>query len=426
MNIWIVAPGEPAVFHPDMAQAKPMRAALLSSELTRRGHHVLHWTGQFQHHDKAMLSPLSPGQERQSGQPFLQLVPSPGYRRNISFARLRDHRIFSRNWAKLAADLAGTRAPDIILCSYPMVDLAAVVCAFGQGIGTPVLLDLRDQWPDVIYRRLAGKLHVPKIPPLLFRLNRLKLRALRGATGFTTITHPFLEWGLREADRATGPFDAVFHLAPPPQKAALGPSAIGGKRPSDGPVTLSWVGTLVDQVASRRLLDAVASLPGPIAQKLHLEVRGRGQLESHVKRLANRHAHINWKPFADARDLSDLWARTDWAVVPYDKSPDFLASIPNKVGEALCHGVHILSPTGGETERLLSAYGVYHRVGGDPVPDWKTHLMAIAQQGPQSPGARRRAMTVHARHFDGSVIYPAFADHVEMVAAAGFAEDRAA
>lgn len=425
MNIWIVAPGEPVVFHPDMAGAKPMRGALLSSELARRGHAVTHWTGQFQHHDKTMLRAITEPPNRVHGRPTLQLIPSPGYRNNMSLARLNDHAVLTRNWRSLARRWAGDRAPDIIFCSYPPVDLAAQVCAFGQTTGTPVLLDLRDQWPDVIYRRVADRLRVTRVPPVLFRLNRLKSRALAGATGLTAITQPFLDWGLRGAARKPGPFDAVFHLAPPPTLSLLGPSAIGGRRRMDDRVTISWVGTLVNQVASRRFLDAFAKLPETAARRLRLEIRGQGQLEGWVKRLAQRHDHINWQPFADARDLARLWSDTDWAVVPYDKSPDFLASIPNKVGEALSNGVHILSPTGGEAERLLSPLGVYHRVGGDSA-DWMPHLLAIAQQGRQSAGARRRAMSVHARHFDGARIYPAFADHVEMVAAARAAQGRAA
>lgn len=417
MNIWVVAPGEPTVFHPDMAKAKPMRGALLSKELARRGHNVIHWTGQFQHHDKRFLRTISPCQQLPN-QPILQMVPSPGYGKNLSFARLRDHHALTRNWIRMAVKRAKSQAPDVILCSYPPVDLAAAVCTFAKRANVPVVLDLRDQWPDAIYQRMAARLHLSKIPPVLFGMNRMKHRALSGATGLTAISRPFLQWGLAAAGREPLPFDGVFHLAPPPLSSPIGPSALGGRDTHLQTVTLTWVGTLVDQAASRQFLSAVASLPPGLSQQVRVEIRGRGQLERRVQELAKTHEHIYWQGFADKVELSSLWSRTDWVVVPYDKSPDFIASIPNKIGEALSYGAHVLSPTGGESERLLSPLGVYHRVGGNG-PDWTTHLISVIRQGPHSAGARRRAMGVHARHFDGAMIYPAFADHLEMVAAGG-------
>src|SRR5678815_1489904 len=87
LTIWILQTGEP--LHLDAGDPRPMRAMNLANALVDAGHKVVVWSSAFSHQDRRHRSH---DVERTVISQNLEyrLVPSPGYARNVSAARLWD------------------------------------------------------------------------------------------------------------------------------------------------------------------------------------------------------------------------------------------------------------------------------------------------------------------------------------------------
>ena len=423
LRIWVLRQGEPVVFHPDMRGHKPMRTALLARELARRGHEVVWWTSAFQHFTKSHLEPA--GRLLEADVPGLRyyLLPSPGYRRNVSLMRYHDHVILMRNWERAVAAMA---PPDVIVTAYPQVELSYAAVRYALRHRVPVIVDVRDLWPEVIYERLRRKLRLPLMPRFLRSYERMCRFIFTNATAIMGITNAFVDWALRCAGRQRTELDRTFllssdplrNLSPEERDAAKLywrnklPGGFGEQ------VTFAWIGTLLDTAASHDFLRAVATLPPDVATRLRVVICGRGALEGEVRELASQCRHVVYGGWADRAGLAYLLSNADYGVIPYDRSRDFQCSVPNKVSEYLSAGAHVLTTLDGQVRELLEPFGVV-RIMRPEVSDMRDMLMRLTGEGKLPPRERGRAQECYHRLFDSAVIYPAMAEYVEQVALCG-------
>src|SRR5262249_14495443 len=150
--------------------ARPMRTGLLADELTRRGHSEVWWHSSFSHQTKELVS--RDDCEFSIAAHFrLKLLYSGSYRRHLSLRRTLHHRRLALKFRRVAAL---ERQRDAVVCALTPIGLAseAVACANQRGI--PVLVDVRDPWPEVF---------VEFTPPGLRPVARLALRPAFRKTG---------------------------------------------------------------------------------------------------------------------------------------------------------------------------------------------------------------------------------------------------
>ena len=118
MEIWILQTGEPV--HSDRDNSRPMRAMNLANKLVERGHRVVLWTSSFHHRDKRhrykKYTEINISESLQ-----IRLVPSSGYKQNISIARFYDHCVLAFNIRRRLR--ACENNPDVAFVGYPAVCL---------------------------------------------------------------------------------------------------------------------------------------------------------------------------------------------------------------------------------------------------------------------------------------------------------------
>ena len=81
---------------------------------------------------------------------YIYLLHSIGYTKNVSLRRFIDHVCVARKFDKYARE---EPLPDIIVASLPTLDLSAKSVQFGDKHSIPVIVDLRDMWPDILLSR---------------------------------------------------------------------------------------------------------------------------------------------------------------------------------------------------------------------------------------------------------------------------------
>jgi glycosyltransferase involved in cell wall biosynthesis len=419
LSVWILQTGEP--LPTDHGSPRPMRAMNLASVLVNAGHQVVLWSADFIHQEKRHRTGES-RVIRVSDDLEIRLIGSPGYRSNVSFSRLLDHALLASN---LRAFLrCETTPPDVGFVGYPPIEAAAVMTRWLANRGVPSLLDVKDQWPSLLLDPLPDALR-PLGRVALAPYYHLARRTMRDATGLSAMSSGFLDWALHFAGRSRSDWDMVVPLTSEPSateassivEAEVWWDAKGVR--DDGHPKVCFVGSHSRAFDFRPVADAVARLgeTHPLCQFI---VCGRGECSDEWRAMVSDARNTVFAGWIDRSQISVLFARSSAMLAPYRDSEDFKLSVPNKVIDALAHGLPVLSPLQGEVANLIEVdeVGLRYEAGlggaGSSLADCVHALSADpALQG-------RLAINAHSayqRHFNFDHVYGGLVEHLESLAA---------
>ena len=130
--------------------------------------------------------------------------------KNISLSRYIDDIVVSKQFKQ---DIKLEKLqPDIILTSIPSIELSKEVVDYANIKKIPVILDIRDLWPDVFSELLPNPLG--KLIKIFTRPMRNKLiYVCSKANIISGITNNFVEWGIQHSGRERTAKDISFPMA---------------------------------------------------------------------------------------------------------------------------------------------------------------------------------------------------------------------
>ena len=142
MHIWLITVGEPLPTddpgRPPAADRHPGRSA------AGQGHEVTWWTSAFDHIRKRHRA--EGDRQDRTGR---RLPPLVAARQRLSPQRFpAAHRQSSHRGQKVSPLAPQQPRPDVIICSWPTVELCVEAVRLGKLWDVPVVLDVRDLWPD--------------------------------------------------------------------------------------------------------------------------------------------------------------------------------------------------------------------------------------------------------------------------------------
>lgn len=413
-RIWVVKVSEPL---PLLGSAtRLMRAGLIAQRLMETGADVTWWVSDFSHLHKRREDLEGVVDAERSGRLSngvrAQFLHGRAYARNVSFARLANHREEARDFAQRARALP---APHAIFCCMPTIDLALEATRFGKERGIPVIVDIRDLWPDVF-------VDVAPTPAWLTRLaiqplDRRVRHALSQATGITAISPPILDWALAKAGRARGPHDLVVPLAYQP--APLLPQALGAEESVwrghglklDGSERIAcFFGNLSNFPELETAVDALDFLPDGLRATTKFVICGAGERLDWLRAKAPSRSELVAPGHVSGAALATLMRHSTAGLLIYPSRSDILMSYPNKVGEYLAGGLPVISTVDGIVGPALRAGGC-----GTVVPnrDPKALAEAFAAYALDDAGRDRRKAAAHALFqtlFDADTVYGGLSD----------------
>lgn len=428
MLIWNIKVSEPVPWLHEEADQRLFRAGLFEKALRESGHQTLWFSNTFAHLKKThrnvpqhqILRPHPDG-------PEMVFLESPGYSSNMGFARFYDHWVQARTWRRLAPTLP---RPDLIFCAYPTVDLCAAAVEYGQAHDVPVVLDVRDLWPDVIYQRLG---RLPLLGQLarrrwLLPYERMSDRALRNATALTGVGRGMVEWA---QDRAHRPADArardhhFYQSQPDPIKTAAKGEALRGfwrnrEIDVDAPVVrIVWAGTLFPSIDAQTLFDGLTLLPKQLRARTEVVICGQGPLRPAFERAAAHLPMIRLVDWVPADQLMGLLMHSDAGLMNYFNRFDFQRAIPNKVVDYAAAGLPIITGVQGELTKLAGDSGaVVHYTVGDP-GSMAAALELIHAHASPSHRAAGPSRRLFEDNFEARHVMSAFTAFVEDLAKKG-------
>lgn len=353
MLFWIITTGEqiPII---DGENIRKWRSYNLTEKLLEKGHDVVRWTSTFDHSQKTHR--FAKNTEIKISEKYIvRLVHGCGYTKNISFKRLRDHRQIAEQfmaWTKKV------QKPDLILCSFPTIELSEKATKYGIENNIPVILDVRDLWPDIFIEFCPKYIHgIAKL--LLYPLFFKTKKAFKNATSLVGITKGIVAWGWQKKNinKSEGNFK-VFPLGYKPfiyenQDVNIENFAKVLGKPFDTQLTyVCFIGTM-GKMVNFEIINDLETLITINNLKIHLLMCGDGEMLKLIPDSLRKSPNITFTGWIGAKEISNVLNFSKIGFLPYFQREDFLLSIPNKVAEYMSAGLPIISTLGGEVAKLL-------------------------------------------------------------------------
>lgn len=390
-----------------------MRAGMIGERSVAAGHDVLWWTSRF---DYATMEQRPGSMYHDTAAGRVLLLDGVSYSRNVSVARLRNHRQMARQFKRLAEH---HQPPNVIVASYPTIELAEAAVTYGKAHGVPVIVDVRDLWPDlfldVIPRWARGVGRIALTP-----LYRSRRAVMQGADAVFAINSDFLMWANAAGGRVQSTLDDVFPLAYERTHYPADVLADAESRWSDlGLESRHRIACFFGNLSARVLdLDTVIEAARQI-ESVDPDARivlcgDNGQLPQ-LQELADG-LPVLLPGWVDGPQIQTLMARSRVGILPYRSRWDFVGSIPNKPIEYLSGDLPVISGLEGELERLLTSERCgLHIAEGDPgalVVALQTIFHDDALAAELSANARR----VFEERFSAESVYGRYLDKVVKLA----------
>ncbi len=416
MNFWFSAhTGEPL---PGIDKGQRiLRLGMIGQELIRKGHKVTWWTSTFEHVKKMHRFGEFRSIESQPGL-TVNLLPGPGYPRNLSFSRIRHNQQQAIDFLVKAEEF---KKPDLILAPLPAPVIAASAAEYGMRHNVPVVVDIRDLWPLAIVE-LFPKLLQPFARLMLRSMERDLQRSCKKARALTGMTMEFVEWGLQKAGREKTGDDRSFRLSYP--EALLAEDAGMDAVPNVGSGDLeecfvvTFIGTLGASVEFQPVIDAAKRLVEKAPDVLIIVV-GEGPHYEKYRRSAADLPNLRWTGRVGRNAIPPVLKAAHAGIVPYRSTYNLQLGIPNKIGEYLAAGLPLLSGLTGRVARLVSEFevGLSYRI--DDPKDLMECILRLRNEPKLCEEMSRSARALYQKEFKAEVVYSNFADHLIALAGNG-------
>lgn len=411
-RFWLLTIGEPLPI--DAGTPRLFRAGMLAKELASRGHDVTWWTSAFNHSEKVFRAgdvvELAPNYR-------LRLLRGCGYRRNISLARLRDHRMLAAEFKRLASE---SRLPDAVHASYPTAELCLAAEDLCKPSGIPVAVDMRDQWPDIFLDVLpTGLRWMGRLA--LWRMFKNARMACEGAHSILGMTQGFVDYGLKHAGRKQRADDRVFRMGysaqAPDAEEVVAADAFWDSLlpPLSEALTICFFGAVGPQFDFETVLRAADTL-GP--KKVRFALCGSGDALDDLRARASGSPNVIFPGWIDSPKIWTLMRRSHLGLAPYRLTPNYEPNIPNKPAEYLSAGLPILTSLWrGALHDLTSERdcGLFYEEGD--VVGLCRQIEHYRDNRELQATMSANALALYEKEFRADKVYAAMADYMESLAA---------
>ncbi len=381
--------------------SKEQRYSLLAHELAMMGHNVTWFTADFSHAKKAKRrSPdgeLLPQSYTRPDGVKMQLVKTPPYQSNVSFARIKSHKAFADEWLRQTSQLVeeGMPKPDYIIISTPPLSTFKAAKAMRDMWHSKVVLDIMDAWPEAFTELLPKNKIVRSLAAPFFAIpKRMANEAMSSADVITAISDNYL----KRASSSSAPKANFYHTC----KETILPKKSTGNEP----LRLLYIGNMGHLYDLTTAVKAVSELIKEGAN-ITLDLAGSGKDEEKLRSLAVGVKAIRFHGYAGEKELYTLLSESHAGIIPL--KPSSMVAVPYNLPDYASHGLAILSTLDGECNELIKSYGagITYKTGDKEA--LKEAILRLAGNRDLLQAMRENSYRLANEKFLASNIYPAFA-----------------
>ncbi|MEW6606957.1 MAG: glycosyltransferase family 4 protein [bacterium] len=408
MNIWLIQTGEVLPIEEDVCQ---MRTSFLADKLIERGQDVLWWASAFDHFKKDWIVrkdteiPISKRYK-------IFVLKGIGYRKNISLSRFIDHRIVAWKFKKLAPKMP---MPDVIVASMPPHDLAYEVVMFAKKYDIPLLVDIRDPWPDILLNHTTRVFRGLAKAMLQYDFHMIRT-TMQMADGLIAVTDTFLGWGLRYAKRDRCPFDKIYPLGYK-RLISSDTSEVSERflpllQFLNDKFIVFFVGTISEGHHDPSILIKAAE-KFKEDKRIHFMLAGDGELFGRVKEMSVNLPNVTLTGWLNQNEIEFWLQRVMVGICPATKNVDLPT---NKAFIYLSAGLPIISAWQGELKETIEKDQIGFYYPPNNVDALVNCIINLYNNPEIYKNMSENAKRVFDELFDADKIYTEYAEHIENVA----------
>jgi glycosyltransferase involved in cell wall biosynthesis len=411
MRIWYVSLYEPLPI--GGIGIRKMRTGLLTDALVARGHEVELWLPGFEHvHHQHIVSDSS--SEYICKNLTIQYIKGSGYKKDISVKRLVHNIQIARNFSKIASSRKNT--PDIIITQIPSLELAKAVTAFSIKYDIPLVIDIRDLWPDVYKRIIPAKIHF-LYKYIFFKQLRSLRFILEHATIVTAVSKEFLEWGRVNGNRGTHNLDRVFYIGYPCNEEKVLPnSKLSNRLKKEGVLHTDKIVFFSGTFCGSYDFEIVFKCAKFLSSKnknIKFIFAGKGEGEDALKNISILSDNIIYLEWLNLNELKYMLSISAIGLAPY--SEDSLMSLPNKPFEYMAAELPIVSSLKGELSQLLAEKQCGLTYDAKDFVDLAEKILYIVDNVTVSQSMGENGRKLIEEEFSSEHIYKNFVEHLKKI-----------
>lgn len=409
MIVWILSDGEP--LPTDVENERLRRMGMLSNVLNKKNCEV-HWFSSAFHHYKKEHRVKQTTSIKVSDGYHIHLIKTKGYRKNISLDRIAHYKKLAKGFNKKKASL---KKPDVILATMAPLEFSQAAINYGNKHNIPVIIDIRDLWPD-IYEELFPSLIKPLIKPyILFSRSKLK-KILVKSSSLIGVTNEFLQYGLEIAKIDKRSYDTVFHTAYKPRSSSLYVNEFNEiwneYNINSNNFIITFIGNFGQQFELEPIINAANRLKD--IPNIKFVLCGNGKYLNDVKEKTKDNPNVVITGWIDEKKISSLLSASSIGIAPYRNSANFTKNTPNKFGEYLSASIPVMISIPGIMENLVNEYncGFYYKNTSSLVE--KINLLYKKRNLLDT--LSKNAFKLFNDKFNADIVYNEFANYVIEIA----------
>lgn len=307
------------------------RFAYLARLLVENGYELEVVTSSFYHMNKVHRN-IS--KEELDSYPYkITFTDEPGYKKNVSFKRLKSINVFNTGVKNYLDKL--NYKPDLVYVPIPSIKLGHIASSYCKKNDIPLLIDVEDLWPE----SFTMLTHSKSLTRLLFFPWFISANNLYKKTdAVVAVSQTFLDRALRV--RKDNPLSCVAYIGANFERAvSVDPTDI---TKTDGDIWLSYIGTLGKSYDIKLFIDALDILAENGRTDYVLKIMGDGpdreKLEHYAKNHKGRVEFLGLLPY---EQMIKILKNSDYGINPIN--PRSVASIINKVGDYASVGLPVIN-----------------------------------------------------------------------------------
>lgn len=417
MNIWLIKVGEPVPT--DQGDIRLYRTGMLAQMLAQRNHQVTWWTSTVDHIKKKQRFHKDKTVHLTHNLRII-FLHSLLYKKNVGIRRIINHIGMARAFQKISQRL---HAPDVILCCLPTLELCQAAIQYGQTYDVPVLIDIRDLWPD-IFLKLAPPWSSPLFRILLQPMFGMAQYTCRNATAITGITSEMVDWGLDYADRARSSWDRDFpfgYSTEKPDHELISQSfrkweQFGVHQNSDKFIAC-FFGSFGRQFELETVIAAARDLESDqrYRGKFQFILCGDGDRFSYFLELAKGCNNVLFPGWVERVDIWTLMRLSSIGLTPNHSTKDFAMAISNKPIEYMSAGLPIVSSLDGKLKRLLTKYSCGLTYPNRDIQGLVEILVELRKNSSQLELLSKNSAKVFTEKFSATKVYGEMIHYLESI-----------
>lgn len=402
VKVWLLQPSE---ILPLKKDARLLRMGLLAEELSRNKENEITWfTSSFDHFHKKQLFDKDTLYKIKDNY-HLKILYAKGYKRNISIARIINHRIIG--W-KLKKQMKLMEKPDIIFVSFPTIEFAEEAIKYGKKNHIPVVVDVRDLWPDNFKQNLCGIIKIMAIPYIWF-LNIKTKKIFKNADYITSISDLMLDWGLKKGNRIKNKLDKSFYIG---YKQDIQKEKVIKKYQYlfKDSFNICFFATINNQFNYNLLIEIAETLK---EDNINIIICGNGPQYDNLYKKCQNINNIKLLGWCDKDELRYILMNSKIGLAPYKDTFDFRMSVSNKFCEYSSLGLPIIITCHGYMSTIIEKNNI--GISSDNPHEIRDYIIKLKNNEKLYKETRKKFKNVYEKLFNADNIYPNMVKYLEDV-----------